>query len=174
MKKIYIILTNTGTVLSRIIRTYTKDEFAHVSISLDSELKEMYSFGRKNPYNPFIGGFMHEGIDVGTFKRFYKTKAKIYELEVTDEQYNKMERLIHSFWIHKSVLRFNIMGMFLVGFNRKRKKKAGFYCAEFVQYALEHCDIDLGLPELVRPENFKTIGEKNSIYLGLLREYKTA
>ena len=41
MKKIYIILTFTGTALSRLIKYYTKDEFAHVSISLDSELKEM-------------------------------------------------------------------------------------------------------------------------------------
>ena len=57
MKKIYIILTFTGTALSRIIKLSTKDEFAHASIALDSELKEMYSFGRLNPYNPFFGGF---------------------------------------------------------------------------------------------------------------------
>lgn len=39
MKKIYLILTHTGTILSKIIRTYTKDEFTHVSISLDNELR---------------------------------------------------------------------------------------------------------------------------------------
>ena len=46
MKKIYIILTFTGTALSRIIKLTTRVEFAHVSIALDEELKEMYSFGR--------------------------------------------------------------------------------------------------------------------------------
>ena len=70
MKKIYIILTHTGTTLSKIIKNYTKDEFSHVSISLDKDLNEMYSFGRLNPYNPFWGGFVHEGINFGTFKRF--------------------------------------------------------------------------------------------------------
>lgn len=50
MKKIYIILTFTGTALSRIIKFATKVEFAHVSIALDEELNEMYSFGRINPY----------------------------------------------------------------------------------------------------------------------------
>lgn len=40
MKKIYIVLTDTGTVLSKIIKIYTKDEFAHVSISLDKGLKK--------------------------------------------------------------------------------------------------------------------------------------
>lgn len=34
----------------------------------------MYSFGRLNPYNPFWGGFVHESIDKGTFKRFYLTR----------------------------------------------------------------------------------------------------
>ena len=43
MKEIYIVLTHTGTVLSRIIKNYTQDEFSHVSISLDKELKDKYS-----------------------------------------------------------------------------------------------------------------------------------
>ena len=40
MKKIYIVLSFTGTVLSRIIKFYTKNEFAHVSVALDEELEE--------------------------------------------------------------------------------------------------------------------------------------
>ena len=51
-KKIYIVLTYSGTILSRIIRAYTGDEYSHVSIALDKDLEEMYSFGRLNPYNP--------------------------------------------------------------------------------------------------------------------------
>jgi len=70
------------------IKKYTKDEFSHVSISLDVDLNEMYSFGRLNPYNAFWGGFVHEYIDKGTFKRFYNTNAKIYSLEITEEKYS--------------------------------------------------------------------------------------
>ena len=44
MKEIYFVLTHTGTALSKIIKGFTKDEFSHVSISLDINLKEMYSF----------------------------------------------------------------------------------------------------------------------------------
>ena len=68
MKKIYIILTHTGTALSTIIKYYTKDEFSHISISLDENLEEMYSFGRLNPYNPFLGGFVHESIKMEHLK----------------------------------------------------------------------------------------------------------
>ena len=87
MSKVYIVLTYTGTILSKLVRGYTRKEYAHVSLALDKELKEMYSFGRLNPYIPFIGGFVHESVDHGTFKRFYKTKTKIYSLEVNEEQY---------------------------------------------------------------------------------------
>jgi hypothetical protein len=92
MKKIYIILAHTGTILSTIIRYWTKDEFSHVSIALDAELEQMYSFGRLNPYNPFWGSFVHEHINKGTFKRFKKAKAEVYSLFVTDEQYEKAKK----------------------------------------------------------------------------------
>ena len=43
MKEIYIVLTHTGTSLSRIIKYYTKDEFSNVSIALDLKLRQMLS-----------------------------------------------------------------------------------------------------------------------------------
>lgn len=89
-KKIYIVLTYTGTILSRIIRVYTKAKYCHVSLALDEDLNEMYSFGRLNPYNPFIGGFVHERINIGTFKRFKNTEALICSLELTDRQYKRL------------------------------------------------------------------------------------
>ena len=82
MKRIYIILTYSGTVLSRIVKAYTGAEYSHVSIGLDENLTMMYSFGRLNPYNPFIGGFVHEGINIGTFKRFKNTQTAVYSIMI--------------------------------------------------------------------------------------------
>ena len=89
MRKIYIVLTYTGTLLAKVVRLYTRNEFAHVSISLDENLDEMYSFGRLNPYIPFIGGFVQESPNYVTFKRFHKTKTKIYSLEVPSFNFTK-------------------------------------------------------------------------------------
>lgn len=171
MKKIYLVLTSTGTILSRIVKFYTKDEFGHSSISLDKELQQMYSFGRLNPYNPFIGGFVHEYIDKGTFKRFYKTKAKIYELNIEDEQYEKMKQLIDHFSNNRNNYKFNIIGLFVIPLNKKIKREKYFYCAEFVKYILEESGLELDLPELIRPECFKDIKGIKEIYRGLLQEY---
>jgi len=170
MKKIYIVLTHTGTLLSRLIRSYTKDEFSHVSISLDSQLNEMYSFGRLNPYNPFWAGFVHEGVNFGTFKRFSRTIAKVYSLEVTQEQYQKVRENIEK--IGQEKYSFNILGLIAVGFHKKIKKEHSFYCAEFVKYVMEQAGIETSLPELVKPEDFKKIQGMQEIYNGFFRTYK--
>ena len=172
MKRIYIILTHTGTLLSKIIKMYTKDEFSHVSISLDIELKQMYSFGRLNPYNPFWGGFIHERVNSGTFKRFKNTIAGIVELEVTDEQYDNLRNIIKKMEERINPYRFNILGLILVGFNIKYEMEDHFYCAEFLKYLFEECNIENNLPRLVAPDDFKNLKGIKYIYKGKLSEYR--
>lgn len=169
-KKIYIVLTYTGTFLSKFIRVYTGAEYSHVSISLDKKLNKMYSFGRLNPYNPFIGGFVHEGIYVGTFNRFKKTKAEIYSIEVTNIQYNKIKQEIKNIENNKSSYTFNFIGMTLAGINYKYKKDKAFYCAEFVKYLTDQADIQLDLPDVIKPIDFKK-DNLDILYKGILRNY---
>lgn len=172
MKKIYIILTYTGTILSKIIKSYTGDEFSHVSIALDPQLTKMYSFGRLNPYNPFWGGFVHERINSGTFKRFSKTRARVYSLEIDDEQYEKLKYTIFCIKKLRRYYKFNILGLFAVGFKIKIKSDKSFYCAEFVKYVLDEAKIEVKLPDLIKPEDFKQIKNLNVEYDGLLKFYK--
>ena len=171
MKQIYFVLTDTGTILSRIVKHFMKDEYGHISISLDKELQRMYSFGRLNPYNPFWGGFVHEYINKGTFKRFHNTKARVIVLNITEEQYKKLEEVISYIKNNRNDFKFNVWGLFAIYFNKKIRKENYFYCAEFVKYVTENSNIDLNLPELIRPENFKEINGGKVIYKGLLKEY---
>lgn len=172
MKNIYIVMTQTGTLLSRLIKGYTGCEYAHVSISLDKNLDEMYSFGRLNPYNPFWGGFIHERVNSGTFKRFKNTIAGIVELEVTDEQYNNLRNIIKKMEERINPYRFNILGLILAGFNIKYEMEDHFYCAEFLKYLFEECNIENNLPILVAPDDFKNIKGIKYIYKGKLSEYR--
>lgn len=170
-KKIYIVLTYTGTILSKIIKIFTRAEYCHVSLSLDKKLNKMYSFGRLNPYNPFTGGFVHEGINHGTFKRFKKTKAEIYKIAVTNIQYNKIKKLIKEFDNNKEEYKFNKLGVFLAKFNYKYTKENRFYCSEFVKYLIEEAEIDLELKDIMRPIDFKEIIDEDFLYKGRLRNY---
>ena len=174
MQKLYITLTHTGTLLSRIIKYFTKDEFSHISIALDEELEEMYSFGRLNPYNPFWGSFVHEGIDIGTFKRFRNTRTEVYSLFVTEEQYEKAGKIITYFIENKKKYRFNFIGLACVGINKRVMRKNRFYCAEFVRHVMKSAGIAEvnELPKLIKPEDFKKIQGLKLEYKGLLRKYR--
>ena len=173
MRKIYLIQSCTGTVLSDIIKGYTKNQYTHISISLDKELNEMYSFGRLNPYNPFWGGFVHEYVDKGTFARFYNPDSAIFELEVTDEQYEKVKQKIGYVEKNKESYKFNIAGLFMVAANKRRVKKNTFYCAEFVRYVLKRSKINTKvLPKIIKPQDFSKLEGLSLVYEGKLRDYR--
>lgn len=174
MKEIYIVLTHTGTVLSNIVKAYTKNPFSHVSIALDKDLQKMYSFGRLKPSNPFFAGFVHEYIHKGTFKRFYNTTTKIYSLEVTEEQYEKMEKIINRMEKQKEKYKFNILGLFAVAFNIKIRRENTLYCAEFVKFLFDESKINNDLPEIIKPVDFENLKGIKQVYKGLLRNYKAS
>ncbi len=171
MKRIYFVLTYSGTILGRIIRMKTGRIYTHVSISLDENLKKMYSFSRLNPYNCFIGGFMHEKLNEGCFKRFKNTQAMINYIEVTDCQYEKLEKQITMFEQNKALYKFNVLGLIYILFNKRIHRKNYFYCAEFVKYILKNANVNVELPDMPRPENFEKLKKSKVIYTGLLNQY---
>ena len=68
-KYVYILLTRTETVPSKVIHFFKRMPYVHVSIALDEELDELYSFARKKINNPFRCGFIDEDITTGIFGR---------------------------------------------------------------------------------------------------------
>lgn len=173
MKEIYIVLTNTGTILSKIIKLVKNDEYQHVSIALSENLKPMYSFGRLNPYNPFWGGFVEEGIDVGTFKRFSNTYAKIIRIKIQDDKYEKIKKTINKISKNRNSYSFDILGLLLAALNIKKDRKNHFYCADFIKYVLESANVEEGLPKNIRPIDFDYLSD-DIVYMGKLRDFKYA
>jgi len=58
---------------------------------LDRDLANMYSFGRKYTFNPFIGVFKHENLNKGTYKYCKVLPGAVIELEVTKQQYQGLK-----------------------------------------------------------------------------------
>lgn len=173
MRSIYVILSQTGNLMSKTLKLFTHDEYNHVSISLDPNLETMYSFGRLNPYNPFHGGFVVEGKEVGTFKRFQKTKAMVLELQIDDEKYNKLKNFISIFIQQKEKFKYNYLGVLLAYFHKDYAPKWKYYCSQFVRKCLEDSEIDNinEIPKIAKPIDFLTLTNKKIIYIGRLRDY---
>ena len=68
---------------------------------------------------------------------------------------------------------FNMLGLIGAGLNIKISRQKKFYCAEFVKFILDNSGVDLGLPEVVKPNDFVHVKEANIIYKGKFNEYSS-
>ena len=141
MKSIYIVVTHTGTWLSRIIKWCTGGNYTHVSLSLDADLKELYSFGRKRPYNPFIAGFVIESIESDFYKRFHNTRCKIFRMESSDENYERLKERIQYFIEHKETFKYNFLGLITYLIRYPLHRRNAFFCSQFVATVLSESEI---------------------------------
>ncbi|MPW25384.1 hypothetical protein GC105_06245 [Alkalibaculum sp. M08DMB] len=163
---LYILLVRTNTVLSNLIHYIKKDPYTHAAIALDRNLDQMYSFGRKKVYNPFVGCFRKESIHTGLYKIYDTSPCKIIEIEVTKEQYEKACALVDHFITNDKIYKYNYMGLIFNLLNKATFNNR-FLCSEFVYHILKESDIiDFNVPKnLVRPMNFASMQGK-VIYRG--------
>ncbi len=175
MKDIYIVLSQTGTALSRALKVITGAEYNHASICLDETLSELYSFGRINPMNPVIGGFVRESKNYGTFKRFSNTQIVVIKRQVPDEVYKNMQRYLCMMYEHRKEFGYNYPGLFLAAAKIHFSARKRFYCSEFVRYIL----LKFGLKEaellddIVKPIDFLKLKGWNVVYKGDMQLYIT-
>ncbi|MFC4410408.1 hypothetical protein ACFOZY_08225 [Chungangia koreensis] len=169
-REIFIVLTDTGTLLTRMIRLYTKLPLNHVSIAFDDSLTEVYSFGRKRPHNPFIGGFVRE--DFSSFF-FQHSACGIYRCKVSAEDYDRMLKRIRNIEEQKHKYRYNFIGLFGVMFNREIKRERAFFCSQFVATILNECEEEIVRcsPYLIQPQHFMVSEQLELVYAGDLANY---
>ena len=65
MKTIYILLTRSGTLLSKLVYAATGASYTHASMAFDAELSCLYSSTRKNGYTMFPAGPSKEYLNKG-------------------------------------------------------------------------------------------------------------
>lgn len=170
---VYIVISQTGTILSRIIKRITGAKYNHASISLNKDLEPMYSFGRIHPYNPVWGGFVTESAHSGTFKRFSGTDIIVLALEVGKEQKKAISTRLDRMLSERHKYHYNYIGLVLAGFQIPYQSKRRYYCSEFVRDVLvkEHVIEEELLDRVVQPMHFLNIPDAQIIYRGKLRKY---
>jgi len=173
-RSVYIMLSDTGTMFTTLIKKYTKAPYNHASLSFDPELKEMYSFGRKNPLNPIHGGFVKEDIFTGTYSRFKDTSCVIYRLKVTEREVTKMKRILDVFIKNDDKFLYNLLGVIGVSLKEPVEFSNSFFCSQFVAEILHRSGIKLcdKLSVMVTPDDFRDNERLELIYEGKLFEYE--
>ena len=170
---LYIVLTRPNTIISKLIQIFKKDEYTHASISLNKGLDEMYSL-RENIYNPFIGIFKLENINKGLYKVHKVLPGLIMEVEVSKEQYEKVQEILESFIANSHRYKYNYKGLLYSAFNKEACNDYRFMCSEFVYHLLKESQIaDFKVARnLVRPQSLLNIRNR-VIFKGNLKELES-
>lgn len=170
VKKGYILLTHTGTFLTNLIKCYTKKAYNHASIAFDSELTEVYSFGRKYANNPWIGGFVREDLRSELFSR---ATCAVYSFEMTDVQWKKMKQYIETFEAQKERYHYHFLGLFGFLLKRPIHRKNAFFCSQFVATVLAAAGIaSFQKPcALIAPYDLTEVPGIQLVFQGKLSDY---
>ena len=148
--------------------------YSHVAISFSKNCNYIYSFGRKNLYSILDGGFVMENKSGKFFKRFKDTKCKIYEVEVTNKQYNDLVKIIKYMKKNKDIYSYDYLGIILRFLGIPITFKNKYVCSYFVAQLLEEANVyDFDKKTcFVSPRDFENMDGFNLIYTGKYELYR--
>lgn|SRR5690625_1247764 len=166
---LYILLTDTGTLFSKMIKFFTKAPYNHVSIGFDHELKELYSFGRKKPYNPFVAGFVKENI---RHVVFCHAKCALYRFQVDSHQRAGIYHLVKKLYHEREQYKYNLLGLMGVLLKKDFNRKKAFFCSQFIATVLAENGLQLVQkpPAFTTPADFQEVLASQIIFEGTMGE----
>ncbi len=178
MKSIYLLLTRSTSLPSRLIGLFTSEPFTHVSIAFDRELTVLYSFARKYPTLPLPAGLMEEHIDRGFYRRQGDIPCALLRMDVPDKIYSRAKTLVYNMFQRREDYTYSILGLLLCHLHISLDRPNRFFCSQFVGTVLAKSGA-LELPKpasLMHPFDFCTLRMNGLevLYLGGLDGVRSA
>ena len=171
-KPLFVFLSYTGTPLSKVIKRATGDEYAHASLSLDTKLNHMMSFGTR-PTDNKMGFIPVESIHDKAFTdRDYSTYA-LYMYLAPMDQYNTAMELLKTFKDNASKFKYNTLGCIRLLFGLETHRDESLFCSEFVSKILSTANPKLIKkdPSLVTPGDLGRTHKMIKIASGNIKDY---
>lgn len=158
---IYITFLVTNTGMGKLIRTFTNNQFSHVTVSFDKDLRQMYSFARYHINSPISGGFVIERPH-RYLNSDQDVMVKICELKVTKEESKRILKELSYFKQNQDIMIYNTMNALLSLLRKRISVKNMFTCLEFVTHLMQY-------PDMLAIEELEQRLEPYVIYQGSLR-----
>lgn len=162
---IYVVFSSTPYKIGKAIRCITGESYNHVSIALDAELTQMYSFARRYYRTPFYGGFVKESLSR------YQLNGNcanicICKIPVTNQQYKRVSTRMRQMLRKNDIYLYNHISILGTLVKRPIKTKGAYTCAEFCVLILNELGYDLD------PSRYYSLGalenklRKYAVYTG--------
>lgn len=171
MKQVYILLSRTGTVCSRMIHRLTGGVYTHASISLTADTEHFYSYARRVLNNPLRAGLVTENIHSFVFARYPDAPCVLYSIEVSDEAYERIRKRVHFYMEHYPRAKYNFIGAIALRMGIRLRREYRLVCSQFVALMLQESK-EIFLPKdpyMMLPGDFQKISNMKKIYSGCLK-----
>ncbi|MDE6600500.1 MAG: hypothetical protein K2K34_10535 [Oscillospiraceae bacterium] len=172
---LYLVLTRTGTLPSKIIGFVTGKRYTHVSIASDEMLTEMYSFCRDKKEAPLPAGFNREDLFTEVFGACKTIPGEVYRLPVTDEQLERYKDVIRHFILNRGSYSYDVGALLPMALHIPYKLRNRFVCSVWVGFVLGKSGVKHNIdkqPSLIEPEDFRSIEGAELVYRGDLKKYR--
>ncbi|MBQ8783001.1 MAG: hypothetical protein IJZ57_04435 [Clostridia bacterium] len=128
-RKVYILLTRLHDFGSRAAGFFASCYYTHSSIGLEEDMNIFYSF--------MVNGFVEEDVSRFLRSKFKPFPCQLYEIEVSEEVYDKIKAIINEFKVNKKLYRYTKLGVLSGLFWIPRQRKYEFFCSHFVAHVLK-------------------------------------
>jgi hypothetical protein len=168
---LYVILSSTKTKIGYLIKKLSKTTYSHTSLSLDREMREMYSFARYYKSTPFYGGFIHETPVRFSLGKPEPIHIKVFRLPVPREQYAGIQRRLQE--MGEEPYLYNLFSAIFQSMGKGFDTEKAYTCSEFVARMLREEKLAEIPMEDARclPRDFESILAEYLYYEGDLWEY---
>ena len=171
-RSVYLVMMRTGTNVARAIRVFSRMPYSHVSLSADASLHLLYSFCRNYKPIPLPATFNTEIIGEGTLGKFSQIPCEVYEIRLTEPQYERFLHIIGHFCDNRKQYSYSIIGLLAVRFQIRRQLEKKFVCSQFVAHVLKECGVALDKPPcLYSPDDLRHLPDARLVYRGELNRY---
>ena len=149
MKTISVLFTQNHGWFAKFLKSVFRQKYNHVSLSLDQDQSEFYSFNFKGPVRE-------------TFEKLRRHKVQgsmLYEFQVSDESYHVLKERLEALKQCGTEMKYSFLGIFLCCIGIPFHQEGHYFCSEFVSELLTlSCAVPLRkrasayLPEQLRLE----------------------
>lgn len=173
---IYIVVSQTNTVLGKLIQRQLGVRFNHCSVSLDDSLNHIFSFGRKELHNVFRAGFVRESKADGFFAEYKRSYIAVLQIPVTKKQWEQAKDCLLRFKQQGNQYKYSVLGLVYCYLGIPIKRKNKYFCSQFVAEFLRESGLCLFDKDesLICPHDFLKISIGEVIYTGEIGKYDVA
>lgn len=173
-RHVYIMLSKSTTIVSRLIYLVTKKQYTHSSISIDPTLMDMYSFCRIYPRWMLPAGFSNESLHKGFYLMHSDIPVRLYKVEITEKQYEMLDEVFKRMYEKRKKFKYDVWGGIYYFLKKQHRRYNYRYCSWFVSEVLGELDIiPIHKPYcLFEPIDFSDVKELEMVYEGKIEDLR--